>query len=184
MRHAFTLIELMIVIAIIGILAAISIPLFSHYIKSSKTSEAKINLDSLQKRAQSFFSTEHYENDGMTTRTHYYPESDSVTGIGKAADATTIGLKYSPLEYNSVLNSVPWSQLQFSIISPFYYYYMYNSQNGSIPSFQISASASLDLPCDSIMIMNGDSDAVTSNVIDLSADSSKCNQATAPTKTE
>jgi prepilin-type N-terminal cleavage/methylation domain-containing protein len=40
MKKGFTLIELMIVIAIIGILAAVAIPMYSNYTKKSRTSEA------------------------------------------------------------------------------------------------------------------------------------------------
>jgi len=43
----FTLIELMIVVAIVGILAAIAIPNFITYQAKSRTSEAKVNLGSI-----------------------------------------------------------------------------------------------------------------------------------------
>ena len=47
MKKGFTLIELMIVIAIIGILAAVAIPMYSDYTKKSRTSEVPGTLKQL-----------------------------------------------------------------------------------------------------------------------------------------
>ena len=49
MKKGFTLIELMIVIAIIGILAAVAIPMYSDYTKKSRTSEVAQNLSEIVK---------------------------------------------------------------------------------------------------------------------------------------
>lgn len=49
MKKGFTLIELMIVIAIIGILAAVAIPMYSDYTKKSRTSEVATNLKEVVK---------------------------------------------------------------------------------------------------------------------------------------
>jgi len=54
-QRGFTLIELMIVVAIIGILAAIAIPNFLKFQARSKQSEAKTNLKSLFTAQKSFF---------------------------------------------------------------------------------------------------------------------------------
>lgn len=54
-RGGFTLIELMIVVAIIGILAAIAIPNFLRFQLRSKTGEAKTNLAALRTAEESYF---------------------------------------------------------------------------------------------------------------------------------
>jgi len=54
-RKGFTLVELMIVVAIIGILAAIAIPNFLQFRLKAKTSEAKSNLGAMRSTEVAYF---------------------------------------------------------------------------------------------------------------------------------
>jgi type IV pilus assembly protein PilA len=55
-QEGFTLVELMVVVAIIGLLSAVAIPNFQKYQARSKTSEAKLQLAAVYTAEQSFYS--------------------------------------------------------------------------------------------------------------------------------
>jgi type IV pilus assembly protein PilA len=81
----FTLIELMIVVAIIGILAAIAIPNFIRFQARSKQSEAKTNLKAIFTSQKSFFG----EKDKYVTDfkvVGFAPEPGNRYSYGMAAD--------------------------------------------------------------------------------------------------
>jgi type IV pilus assembly protein PilA len=59
-KKGFTLIELMIVVAIIGILAAIAIPNFMNYQCKAKQSEAKSNLGAIRTAQEVYFAEKGY----------------------------------------------------------------------------------------------------------------------------
>ncbi|EMT0153220.1 pilin, partial [Neisseria gonorrhoeae] len=81
LQKGFTLIELMIVIAIVGILAAVALPAYQDYTARAQVSEA-ILLAEGQKSAV----TEYYLNNGE------WPENNASAGV--ASSATDIKGKY------------------------------------------------------------------------------------------
>src|SRR6185369_9900052 len=72
MQRGFTLIELMIVVAIIGILAAIAVPNFSKMQAKSKQSEAKTNLRALYTAAKTRFAEK--DDYGDATAATVFPQ--------------------------------------------------------------------------------------------------------------
>jgi type IV pilus assembly protein PilA len=68
-NKGFTLIELMIVVAIIGILAAIAIPNFMSFVAKTKRSEVKYNLAAIYTAELSYFGEENtFSNSFMDIR--------------------------------------------------------------------------------------------------------------------
>ena len=85
-RKGFTLVELMIVVAIIGILAAIAIPNFLQFRLKAKTSEAKSNLGAIRSTEVAYFA-----------EWNFYVGNQAPTPIAnRAACATKVALGPPP----------------------------------------------------------------------------------------
>src|SRR2546430_2551717 len=63
-QSGFPLVELMIVVAIIGILAAVAIPAFSKYVKRSRTAEAVGHLNKMWAGSVTYYETDHTDSSG------------------------------------------------------------------------------------------------------------------------
>jgi prepilin-type N-terminal cleavage/methylation domain-containing protein len=150
-RQGFTLIELMIVVAIIGILASVAIPGFVRYVKETKTAEAATNLKALADGATSYYDVDHYTTDGLPLSQKQFPTSDGLLVSGSSVRVpSTIppGTKFAST--SSEWNREPWSALRFQIIKPQYYRYRYVGSNSSSGEDSFTASAEGDLDVDSV----------------------------------
>jgi type IV pilus assembly protein PilE len=80
-HKGFTLVELLIIVAIIGILATIAVPMYTGTINKSKRSEAYSNLQTLRLLEEQYFAENgcYYKNSGGVC-TNY-----TTAGTGKAA---------------------------------------------------------------------------------------------------
>ncbi len=116
-QKGFTLIELMIVVAIIGILAAIAIPNFIKFQARSKQSEAKANLKAIFTAQKAFFQ----EKDRFSTLTgevgfepernnryaYFLANSGTIeprTGAGLVQATTFTGVAVDTFKYGSQLD--------------------------------------------------------------------------------
>ncbi len=92
-QAGFTLIELLIVVAIVGILAAVAIPAYQDYTKKAKLTEPLAKLDELKLQAMEFFTT----NGGFTTFSIADPTYSSQyvasVNVGATMNATTASVK-------------------------------------------------------------------------------------------
>lgn len=153
-KKGFTLVELMIVVAIIGILAAVAIPGFMKYIKDSKTTEAKTNIKAVAEGAMTFFQTEHSKDaSGTEFFTHQYPNVKYCKAIaaegGKCVekDNQPSEIQAAGAKVKGKFSGEPWTSLNFQTSSPIYYTYSYKGTEGTTTAgstFDIQAAAKLD----------------------------------------
>ena len=142
----FTLIELMIVVAIIGILAAVAIPAFMKYIRRSKTTEATMNIRKLFDSSVAYFEEEHADRSGLIVPKSFPAAEIATPGLTVCCGATGVGGKcqVSAGQWNA---SGTWNALNFSIDDPHYYSYTY-AATGTDSTSSFTARANGNLNCD------------------------------------
>ena len=131
-QEGFTLIELMIVVAIIGILAAVVLPLLMDYLNSSKGSEGDLQIDAIEAKAKKYF----YKHDQS------FPQGTVALTPGTACCAQA-GRTCAPLAAD--WTDPTWVSMNFKMTDkPYRFQYSYASSSTTA----YTAVAKGDLDCD------------------------------------
>jgi len=141
-ERGFTLIETMIVVAIIGILAAVAIPMFMEYTRKAKTGEAALNLNKIGKNLKADF---HRDSTFPLGNAPLAPSNPNSGSPGKNCcygngGGTKDKCPPSPAQFTT--NSV-WNEVEFVIAEPSQYQYSYIGGAKTATAYAIG-----DLDCD------------------------------------
>ncbi|HEU5060296.1 MAG TPA: prepilin-type N-terminal cleavage/methylation domain-containing protein [Kofleriaceae bacterium] len=141
-QRGFTLLELMIVVAITGILSAVAIPTFMRYIAKSKTMEARGELEKMYNGARAYYMEPRQLKGSFTPIDAQFPLSAAAS---PAVSCCTFGGKCPP---NPADWADPtWQALLFSMDDPHYYQYQFIS-SGIGDDAEFTAQAIGNLDCD------------------------------------
>jgi type IV pilus assembly protein PilA len=145
-QAAFTLIELMVVVAIIGVLASIAVPAYLQNARKAKSSEAVINIRKIYIQSRAYLMEANQARAQIVATPVQFPEP---IGDTPAASCCTFpGQKCPPNPSDWIANT--WTALAFSVDDPHYYRYAYGSTGSQAPGpgSNFTAAAHGDLNCD------------------------------------
>jgi type IV pilus assembly protein PilA len=149
-KRGFTLVELMIVVAIIGVLAALAIYGVRKYIANAKTAEARLTIGRIAKDASAAYNRENMaatvltpgSSAGITNRL-----CDSATAKVPTGKASIAGMKYQSTQAEWKLGDATtgWMCLKFSMQDPQYFMYNYTATTPTATNGSFTATAEGDL---------------------------------------
>src|SRR5262245_6084221 len=120
--RGFTLIELMVVVAIIGVLAAVAVPAYIKNARKAKSSEAPVMLRKLYASSRSYILEEFAARNGPIVA-RQFPEPQAATPAASCCTFTGDKCPSIPSDWATPT----WNSLHFAVDDPHYYRYEYES---------------------------------------------------------
>ncbi|MGC4088815.1 MAG: prepilin-type N-terminal cleavage/methylation domain-containing protein [Polyangiaceae bacterium] len=154
--RGFTLTELMVVVAMVGILAAVGIASFRKQVFASKTTEAASVVQAIR-AAEETFRAENQVYLNVSTPDYWYPRN----GVGAVV---------STWDQKSHKDLAAWQRLGARVTQPVQFGYQVNAgrAGGTLPTLSLDSSVSLGTPTDAWYVIQGradfDKDGVYCNV--------------------
>ncbi len=139
----FTLIEMMITVAIIGILAGVAIQGYRSFLFRSQLSEAPLNLHNIVQGEIRYYSTPHFDPSGQ-------PKPKSFLSLPPTPPAEPCSNGSPRYDFDPTLwSSRGWNAIYFSPDRPHYYQYRVET-SGVAEQATMTAIAKGNLDCDTV----------------------------------